>query len=119
MVKGSRQEDLQGFLEETLEELKRFFGMGSELNVVWLPGKSQTLAGQVLRTTILIYEESRDKAKKVLLHEFLDYCVSRLVEPYRDMLNSIIKMENEKAYRRKEEIVENLSKAFSRILDKW
>jgi len=118
MVKGSRQEDLQGFLEETLEELKRFFGMGSELNVVWLPGKSKTLSGEVRGTTVLVYEESRDRAKNVLLHEFLDYCLSRLVEPYRDMLNSIIKTENEKAYRRKEEIVENLSKAFSTILDK-
>jgi len=118
MVKGNRQEDLQGFLEETLEELKRFFGMGSELRVLWLPGKSKTLAGEVRGTTVLVYEESRDKARKVLLHEFLDYCVSRLVEPYRDMLNSIIKMENEKAYRRKEEIVENLSKAFSIILDR-
>jgi len=118
MVKGSRHGDLQSFLEETLEELKRFFGMGSELNVVWLPGKSKTLSGEVRGTTVLVYEESRDRAKNVLLHEFLDYCLSRLVEPYRDMLNSIIKMENEKAYRRKEEIVENLSKAFSTILDK-
>lgn len=114
-----RPKDLQGILEEDLEKLKRFFGVGSELSVLWLPGKSQRLSGEVSGKAILIYEESLDRAKKVLVHEFLDYIISGVVKPYRDLLNALIKMENEKAYRRKEEVVENLSKAFSRILDKW
>ena len=54
----------------------------------------------------------------ILRHEFLDYCISRAIEPYRVVTNKLIKLINEDAYRRKERIVEAFSKLlFERVRD--
>lgn len=44
------------------------------------------------------------------MHEFLDYCLSQAIEPYKEVTNRLISLINEDVYRRKERIVEALAK---------
>lgn len=50
------------------------------------------------------------KAVETLRHEFLDYCISQAIQPYKEVTNRLIRMMNEYAYRRKEKIVKTLVK---------
>jgi len=47
---------------------------------------------------------------EILRHEFLDYEISRIIEPYREVTNKLISLINEDAYRRKERLIEALVK---------
>jgi hypothetical protein len=105
--------NLQNILEEELERLKRLLKMGYELKVVWLPNNNSSLSGEVKRETIYIYEEEPEKALETLRHEFLDYAISQVIEPYRKIANQLIMLLNEEAYRKKERIVEVLIKLLS------
>jgi len=91
-----------------LERLKRLSGLGLGLKVVWNPSPEKALLGEVKDKTIFIYVVSKEKAIEVLRHEFLDYCVSQAIEPYRRVTNKLIKLINDDAYREKEKIVEAL-----------
>jgi hypothetical protein len=97
-------------LEGELERLKRLLGIGYELKVVWLPENNSKLSGEVKGETIYIYEEDYDKAIETLRHEFIDYAVSQIIEPYKQVANMLIAMINEDAYKRKEKLVERLRK---------
>lgn len=97
-------------LEEELERLKSKFNMGYELKVVWVPNGNERLYGEVKEEKIFIYDKDLDKALKTLKHEFLDYAVSQIIEPYKEVANVLIRLLNEKAYRQKEALVEKLSK---------
>jgi hypothetical protein len=101
---------LQKVLEEELERLKCLLRMGYELKVVWLPNNNSSLSGEVKGETIFIYEEEPEKAVETLRHEFLDYAISQVIEPYRKIANQLIMLLNEEAYRRKEELIEKLVK---------
>ncbi len=57
-----------------------------------------------------IYDESEKKALDTLRHEFFDYCISKAIQPYRQVTNTLIKLLNENAYKQKEEVVEGLRK---------
>jgi hypothetical protein len=101
-------------LESELGRLKASLGLGQELGVEWLPGRVKhsrggQLSGEVVGGAIHVYEEDRAAALATLRHEFLDYAVSRAIEPYRRVANALISMINEDAYRRKEKLVEALS----------
>jgi hypothetical protein len=100
--------NLQTVLEEELERLKRKLQMGYELKVIWIPNGSEKLSGEVKGETIFIYEESEREAVEALRHEFLDYAISKVIEPYRNVTNKLIMLINEEAYRRKEKLVEAL-----------
>jgi hypothetical protein len=95
-------------LEAELEHLKKLSRLGSELRVVWEPGSHETFAGQVKNSLIHVYEVDEKKAVETLRHEFLDYCVSQAIEPYKKITNRLISMVNEEAYRMKEDVVEGL-----------
>ena len=95
-------------LREELERLKRLSGMGMDLNLVWAPDPGCALSGEVKGSTIFVYESDEEKAAETLRHEFLDHCVSQAIDPYRRATNSLIKLLNENAYKRKEQIVEAL-----------
>lgn len=95
---------------EELERLKRLSGLGLDLNLVWAPDPRGVLSGEVKGSTLYIYEESEEEAKAVLRHEFLDFCVSQAIDPYRRVTNTLIKLLNDDAYKRKEQIVEALSR---------
>jgi len=60
--------------------------------------------------TIYIYEEDYNKALETLRHKFIDYAVSQIIEPHRQVVNMLIAMINEDAYKRKEKLVERLRK---------
>jgi hypothetical protein len=96
---------LQNVLEEELERLKRLLKIGYELKVVWLPNNDSNLSGEVKGETIFIYEEEYDKALETLRHEFLDYAISQVIEPYRQIANKLIMLINEEAYKRKEKLI--------------
>jgi len=101
-------------LEAELEWLKIFFGLGLELKVVWKPGLDGTLSGEVKNNLIYVYEVDEEKAVDTLQHEFLDYCLSQAIEPYKEVTNKLIRMINEEAYRKKERVVEALVKLLNR-----
>lgn len=106
----STEKILSQRLEVELERLKRFSGLGLELNLVWKPNPDGALSGEVKNSLVYVYEVGEEKAVDTLRHEFLDYCVSQAIEPYRKVTNKLIAILNEEAYKRKERIVEALVK---------
>ena len=82
--------------------------MCHELKVVWLPDNNANLSGEVKGETVLIYEEDIDKALETLRHEFLDYVISQVIEPHRQVANSLIL--NKIAYEKKEKLIGKLVK---------
>ncbi|MBS7613411.1 hypothetical protein KEJ48_04080 [Candidatus Bathyarchaeota archaeon] len=100
--------NVQRKLEDELERLKHKLKMGYELEVEWIPNNNSKLSGEVKGETIYIYEEDFDRALKTLRHEFLDYTISQIIEPYKKVANQLILLINEEAYRRKEKLIEAL-----------
>ncbi len=103
----------EAHLQEELENLKNISGLGSDLSLVWAPDPGKALSGEVKGSTVYIYDEIEMQALDTLRHEFFDYCVSQAIQPYRQVTNTLIKLLNENAYKRKEEIVEGLRKLYS------
>lgn len=103
--------NLQLVLEAELERLKRKLCMGYELKVVWIPNGNDKLSGEVKGETIFVYEESENKAIETLRHEILDYIVSKVIEPYKEVTNKLINLINEEAYKRKEKLIEKLAES--------
>jgi len=95
-------------LADELERIKGITGLGAELKVVWKPLAEGTLSGEVKNNTVYVYDAQEEKAIETLQHEFLDYCLSRAIKPYREITNRLISMVNEEAYRAKESVVEGL-----------
>ncbi len=85
--------------------------MGTGLKLVWAPDPRGALSGEVKGSTIFVYEsDEEEEAAETLRHEFLDHCVSQAIDPYRKVTNIMIKLLNDNAYKRKEQIVEALSR---------
>jgi len=109
-----KQEPIKRFrsqgLEAELEQLKKFSGLGLELKVLWKPSADGKLSGEVKNNLLYVYEVDKEKAVDTLRHEFLDYCVSQAIEPYKEVTNRLIRMINEEAYSQKENIIEALTK---------
>ncbi|MEM4650104.1 MAG: hypothetical protein QXP78_05515, partial [Candidatus Bathyarchaeia archaeon] len=101
--------NLQKKLEFELNKLKKKLELGYELKVEWVPCDNGKLAGEVKNNIIYVYEENLDKALEVLKHEFLDYAISKAIEPYK-VANKLIMLINEEAYKRKEKLIEVLTK---------
>lgn len=99
-------------LDRELELLKKKLDLGHELKVIWDPKAIGKLSGEVKANVIFVYERSKQKALETLRHEFLDYAISKVIEPYKDVANKIIMLINEQAYRRKEDLIDNLSRLF-------
>lgn len=59
--------------------------------------------------TIFIYEENFNRALETLKHEFLDYAISQVIDPYRQACNKLITLLNKEACRRKERLVKALN----------
>jgi len=109
-ISKTKTKGIQMVLEEELEKLKRKLKMGYELRVVWLPDDDLGLSGEVKGGIIYIYEESKEEAIHALKHEFLDYIISQIIEPYREVTNKLIMLINEQNYRKKERLIETFSK---------
>jgi len=97
-------------LIKELERLKKISGLGLRLKVVWEPRTECQLSGEVKNGTIYVYDVEEERAVGTLRHEFLDYCISQVIEPYKRVTNSLISMINEDAYRIKEGTVQGLVK---------
>lgn len=96
-------------LEEELKRLKVKIGLAVHLRVVCSSKAYSNLCGEVKRNDLIIYEESLDKTLSILRHEFLDYCISQVIESYKEVTNKLIRMINDDAYRRKK-IIEVLTR---------
>ena len=104
---------LQKRLEDEFKMIQRRLELRLDLRVVWVPNADSDLSGTVKGRDILIYEASEDKALNTLRHEVVDYFVSQAIEPYKEVTNKLIKMINEDAYKRKEKIVETITRLLS------
>ena len=98
------------WLDAELERLKRITGLGFELKLAWEPDSDKALSGEVKNDTLFVYDANGRKAFETLRHEFLDYCISQAIQPYKEVTNRLILMINDDAHRRKERIVEALAK---------
>ena len=99
----------QKTMEKELRRLKGKLCLDEKLSVIWLPEPTKSLSGEVKNRIIYVYEKNEQKAIETLRHELLDYIVSRAIEPYKEVTNTLIKTLNNLSYRRKEEVVEMLS----------
>lgn len=99
---------VQKNLETELERLKRILKLGYELKVKWLPNINSRISGEVKGDYIYIYDKDREVALETLKHEFIDYAISKVIEPYKEVTNRLIDLVNEDAYKRKERLVESL-----------
>jgi len=101
--------DLQRELEAELERLKKILQLGYELKVRWIPNSNSNVSGKVKGAYIYVYDENSEVALQTLKHEFLDYAISKVVEPYKEVTNRLIALINDIAYRRKEILIGKLT----------
>jgi len=100
-------------LTEELKRLQNLLSDGHELKVIWTPKQNYDLDGEVKGNTIHIYSESLEQALKTLHHEFLDVMMSEIIEPYKQVANSLVLIVNKQAYGRKEKLLEKLANLLS------
>jgi hypothetical protein len=100
----------QDKLHQELEDMKQKLNIGHELAVKWVPTANGKLSGEVKGECIFVYEVDEKKALETLKHEFLDYVISKVAEPYQRIANRLIELTNEETYKRKEKLVECLCK---------
>ena len=103
----------QQVLEEELERIQRILRLGTDLKARWVPNRNSELSGEVKNEIIYVYEEDEEVAKETLKHEVIDYVISQVDEPYKEVCNKLISLLNEDAYKRKEKLAE----ALARLLD--
>jgi hypothetical protein len=91
--------------------------MGWELRVEYIPGGSDRLEGEVIGGRIRIY--SRTRPLKTLRHEFFDFLVTRAAKPFADLcnvqrtvVNSILKLLEERAHHEKESVMDAIQSMF-------
>jgi len=101
---------IQRKLEDELERLKKILRLGYELGVIWVPTSNKNLSGEVKGAFIHVYDQDEEIALATLKHEFIDFAISKVVEPYKEVTNKLISLLNEDAYRRKEKLVEALTR---------
>jgi tRNA nucleotidyltransferase/poly(A) polymerase len=98
-------------LEKEFNRLSSALGVGQELRLMWSPGSSKELSGEVRDGFIYIYETDEDKAIQTLKHELLDYLItSKLIKPLVALINILIKSRETEIYCEKEKLVETLLK---------
>ncbi len=105
---------IQRKLESELKRLKSALKVGHELEVRWFPGRvknfhGKQLCGEVLDDMIYIYDKEEERALSTLRHEFFDYAVCQVIEPYKSIANKLISVMNDEAYQKKEKLIERLS----------
>jgi hypothetical protein len=62
-------------LERELASLKKKFQMAQELRVEWMPNNGSK-SGEVIGTSIYVYEIDQKKALDTLRHEFIEYLLT-------------------------------------------
>jgi len=100
-------------LTEELKRLQSLLSDGHELKVIWTPKQNSNLEGEVKGNIIHVYSQSLEQALKTLHHEFLDIMMSEIIEPYKQVANSLVLLVNKQAYSRKEKLLEKLANLLS------
>jgi hypothetical protein len=103
-------------LNEELKRLQGFLNFGHGLRVIWTPRQESDLDGEVKDNTIHIYSVTLEDALKTLRHEFLDYIISEMIEPYKDFSNALVMLVNKRAYSKKEKVVQKLANLLSQSM---
>lgn len=104
------RENIEEKLALELQRLRDILKTGYELEVKWMPNPDHKLSGEVKGNQICIYDTDEAEALKTLKHETIDYAISKVIEPYKAITNKLISMINEDAYKKKEKLVETLTK---------
>ncbi|MEM2905723.1 MAG: hypothetical protein QW587_08330 [Candidatus Bathyarchaeia archaeon] len=98
-------------LARELERLKRETGLGQGLLVKWCPDADSDRHGEVKGDVIYVYDMDEERALATVKHEFIDYHISKeIVEPLVEYVNMQKRTIEALIYRRKEVLVERLSK---------
>jgi hypothetical protein len=109
-TRNNRVNDTLRRLETELAYLKQKFPLTQEINLEWIPNDGPK-SGEVIDTTIRIYEADPAKALDTLRHEFIEYILmNELVAPYKQLINKLISLFEEEMYKRKEILVEKVLK---------
>jgi hypothetical protein len=109
---GAGADGVEARLRRELRRLQRRYGLGQGLaGVKWLPMDDGELSGEVKGNTVYIYEEDPVKALEVLRHEVIDHHLTEeLLEPLVKHINLQKSLIESLIYRRKEEVIERLSR---------
>jgi len=75
--------------------------------------RDSRVSGEVRGDYIYVYDDDKEVALETLKHEFVDYAISKVIEPYKDVTNRLIAIINDIAYTRKEKLVEKLTQLIS------
>ena len=106
-VKGAELDELK----RELYQLAQLLGLAERLQVRWIPGGKDDLSGEVVGSTIYVYEKELPKALETLKHEIIEYLlVKHHEEDYVTMINALVDVFNRVMRKRREELVERLSK---------
>jgi hypothetical protein len=98
------------FLESELRKLEKStcYHNNKELGIIWIPKTDAKKEGEVIGNTIYVYSTSSHMALETLRHEFFDLIVSNAIKPYMNLVNALLSVIGESAYKNKEETVESL-----------
>jgi len=107
---GNRNAAAGESLDAELARLKYRSGTGEDYEVRWIPRAESAKEGEVLGNTIYVYSTDYECAVRTLQHEFLDAMVSGAAMPYLDLVNALLAVASDMAYRRKERTVESLAR---------
>ncbi len=99
---------LRESLREELDRLKKASGTNADLDVLWVPKADSAKEGEVIGSRIYVYSTDFAGALETLRHEFLDAVVCGAIAPYVELINALLSVISEKAYRKKEDAIESL-----------
>ena len=95
-------------LKEELDNLQKKSGINANFEVLWIPKIDSAKEGEVIGNRIYIYSTNFSDALDTLRHEFFDAMICSATTPYLDLINVLLSVISEKAYQKKEEMVESL-----------
>ena len=116
MARGTRRSGLndngvEPELERELQRLLQRLGLTEQLQVRWVPGGKSDLSGEVIGRTIYVYTKGLPGALETVKHEVVEYLlVKHHEEDYVTMINALVNAFNQVMRKRREELVERLSK---------
>jgi len=95
-------------LKGELDTLKKKSGINTDFKVLWVPKPDSAKEGEVIGNRIYIYSTNFADAIETLRHEFFDAMISGAASPYLDLINALLSVISQKAYQKKEDVVEAL-----------
>ena len=98
-------------LKRELHLLAQRLGLAEQLQVKWILGGKDDVSGEVVGRTVYVYEKELPQALETLRHEVIEYLlVKHHEEDYVTMINALVDVFNRVMRKRREELVERLSK---------